>query len=161
MITASKAGKSGPQTKIAIQFLLDIPPEAASRSQREAAMKSLISHLPGDSDKAKAAGAEYWKLVLSLMVKLMGRPTFYEVRTAQCFISSAATDRTTGHELLGSRLNQPMLVEDEQAIELALEHRAGYRQQRKRPRQLETPAAIGDLHLPVGPSIHEITTYPT
>ncbi|KAK3902784.1 nucleolar pre-ribosomal-associated protein 2 [Staphylotrichum tortipilum] len=78
MITASKAGKSSPQTRIAIQFLLDTPPEAMSRTQREAAMKSLISHLPGDPDKAKAAGAEYWKLVLSLMVKLMGRPTFYE-----------------------------------------------------------------------------------
>ncbi len=43
-------------------------------------MKSLISHLPGGSDKAEAIGTEYWRPVLSLMVKLMGRPTFYEVR---------------------------------------------------------------------------------
>ncbi len=80
MIDTSEAGRSGPQTRIAVRFLLDIPPEALSRSQREAAMKSLISHLPGDSDKAEAIGTDYWKLVLSLMVKLMGRPTFYEVR---------------------------------------------------------------------------------
>ncbi len=79
MITASKAGKSAPQTTVALQFLLDIPFEAISRTQREAAMKSLISHLPSDSDKAKSASADYWKLVLSLMVKLMSRPTFYEV----------------------------------------------------------------------------------
>lgn len=66
-------------TKIAIQFLLDVPPEALSRGQREAAMKSLVAHLPGDSDKAESIGTEYWKPVLSLMIKLMERPTFYEV----------------------------------------------------------------------------------
>lgn len=42
-------------------------------------MMSLVSHLPGDSDKPEKTGAEYWKSVLSLMIKLMGRPTFYEV----------------------------------------------------------------------------------
>lgn len=79
MIETSNADKLGPQTNIAIQFLLDVPVEAMSRSQREAAMKSLVSHLPRDSDKAVAIGADQWKLILSLMVKLMGRPTFYEV----------------------------------------------------------------------------------
>ena len=79
MIDTSKAGRSGPQTKIAIRFLLDVPPEVLSRTQREAAMKSLVSHLPADSDKVEAVATEYWKLVLSLMIKLMGRPTFYEV----------------------------------------------------------------------------------
>ena len=79
MIDTSKAGRSGLQTRIAVRFLLDVPFETLSRSQREGAMKSLTSHLPGDSDKAEAIGAGYWRPVLSLMVKLMGRPTFYEV----------------------------------------------------------------------------------
>jgi nucleolar pre-ribosomal-associated protein 2 len=79
MIDTSKAGRLGPQTKTAIQFLLDVPVEVLSRPQREAAMKSLVSHLPGESDKAEAIGPQYWMLVLSLMVKVMGRPTFYEV----------------------------------------------------------------------------------
>ena len=79
MNDTSKAGRSGPQTSIAIQFLLNVPDEVLSRTQRETAMKSLVSHLPSDSDKAEAIGTEYWKLVLSLMVKLMGRSTFYEV----------------------------------------------------------------------------------
>lgn len=79
MIDTSKAGRSGPRTKVAVQFLLDVPSEALSRSQREAVMKALVSHLPGDSDKSEAIGAEDWKSVLSLMIKLMGRPTFYEV----------------------------------------------------------------------------------
>jgi nucleolar pre-ribosomal-associated protein 2 len=79
MVDTSKAGRSGPQTSIAIQFLLNVPDEVLSRTQRETAMKSLVSHLPSESDKAEAIGTEYWKLVLSLMVKLMGRSTFYEV----------------------------------------------------------------------------------
>ncbi|KAL2137354.1 hypothetical protein VTI74DRAFT_3294 [Chaetomium olivicolor] len=78
MVDTSKAGRSGPATKIAVQFLLDIPAEVLSRAQREAAMKALVAHLPQDSDKAEAIGTEYWKSVLSLMVKLMSRPTFYE-----------------------------------------------------------------------------------
>ncbi|GAB1320138.1 Urb2/Npa2 family-domain-containing protein [Madurella fahalii] len=77
-INTSKTGWQGPSTKVAIQFLLDVPAEALSRTQREAAMKSLVSHLPGDSDKPENIGPEYWKPVLSLMVKLMRRPTFYE-----------------------------------------------------------------------------------
>ena len=80
MIDTSKAGRSSTQTNIAIRFLLDVPDDVLSRAQREAAMKSLVSHLPGDAAKADAVGAEYWQLVLSLMVKLMGKPTFYEVR---------------------------------------------------------------------------------
>jgi nucleolar pre-ribosomal-associated protein 2 len=79
MIDTSKAGRLGPRTKTAVQFLLDLPVEVLSRSQREAAMKLLVSHLPGESDKAEAIGLEYWMSVLGLMIKLMGRPTFYEV----------------------------------------------------------------------------------
>jgi len=80
MIDTSKAGRSGPSTRVAVRFLLDVPVEVLSRPQREAAMKALVSYLPAESDKAEAVGTEYWKSVLSLMVKLMGRPTFYEVR---------------------------------------------------------------------------------
>ncbi|KAL2145140.1 hypothetical protein VTI28DRAFT_7890 [Corynascus sepedonium] len=78
MIDTSKAGRSGPSTRVAVRFLLDVPVEVLSRPQREAAMKALVSYLPAESDKAEAVGTEYWKSVLSLMVKLMGRPTFYE-----------------------------------------------------------------------------------
>jgi nucleolar pre-ribosomal-associated protein 2 len=80
MVDTSKAGRSGSSTKIAIQFLLGVPIEVLSRTQREAVMKSLVTHLPKDSDKVEAVGPEYWKPALSLMVKLMARPTFYEVR---------------------------------------------------------------------------------
>ena len=79
LIDTSKAGRSGASTKIALQFLLDVPTEALNRTQREAIMKSLVSHLPGDSDKPEAISSEYWKSLLSLMVKLMARHTFPEV----------------------------------------------------------------------------------
>ncbi|KAL2188295.1 hypothetical protein L209DRAFT_751145 [Thermothelomyces heterothallicus CBS 203.75] len=78
VIDTSKTGRLGSSTKVAVQCLLGVPIEILSRTQREAAMKALVSHLPRESDKAEAIGAEYWKPVLSLMVKLMGRPTFYE-----------------------------------------------------------------------------------
>ncbi|KAK4123227.1 hypothetical protein N657DRAFT_672237 [Parathielavia appendiculata] len=78
MIHTSKSGRLWPQTKTAIQVLLGVPTEVLSRTQREAAMKSLVSHLPGESDKPDAIAPDYWMSVLSLMVKLMRRPTFYE-----------------------------------------------------------------------------------
>ncbi|KXX74992.1 Nucleolar pre-ribosomal-associated protein 2 [Madurella mycetomatis] len=77
-INTSKAGRQRSSTKVAIQFLLDVPTEVLSRTQREAAMKSLVSHLPGDSDKPVNIAPEYWKPALSLMIKLMEKPTFYE-----------------------------------------------------------------------------------
>ena len=80
MVDTSKTGRSGPSTRIAMEFLLGVPNEVLSRTQREAAMRSLVTHLPRDSDKVEAVGPEYWRSALSLMVKLMGRPTFYEVR---------------------------------------------------------------------------------
>jgi len=82
LVDTSKSGKTGNATKIAIQFLLDTPIETLSRPQREAIMKALVAHLPEESDKVKTIGPEYWRPVLSLMVKLMSRPTFYEVRLA-------------------------------------------------------------------------------
>ncbi|KAL2016239.1 hypothetical protein VTK56DRAFT_4044 [Thermocarpiscus australiensis] len=78
LIDAPEAPRAGPSTKIGVQFLLDVPTEALSRAQREAAMKALVSRLPQDPDRPEDVGFEYWRPVLSLMVKLMGRPTFYE-----------------------------------------------------------------------------------
>jgi nucleolar pre-ribosomal-associated protein 2 len=66
-------GLSSPKTRSAIDFLLDVPSECLDRSQREAIMKSLV---PYTSDRVNAG---CWLATLSLMVKVMGRPTFYEV----------------------------------------------------------------------------------
>ncbi|KAH6850119.1 Urb2/Npa2 family-domain-containing protein [Chaetomium sp. MPI-CAGE-AT-0009] len=103
MVDTSKAGRSGPSTKIAIQFLLGVPIEVLSRTQREAAMKALVSHLPGDSDKPDAIGTEYWRPVLSLMVKLMGKPTFYEGMSfshlesiGRCLLTKRSNRRSRG-----------------------------------------------------------------
>ncbi|KAK4239993.1 nucleolar pre-ribosomal-associated protein 2 [Achaetomium macrosporum] len=63
--------------KLAVQFLLDTPIETLTRTQREAAMKSLVSKLSGGK-KSRVIGVEHLNLALSLMVKLMSRPTFYE-----------------------------------------------------------------------------------
>jgi hypothetical protein len=79
LIDTSKTGRLGATTKVAIQSLLDMPIEVFDRNHREAAMKSLVAGLPGESDKAEAVGVEYWRSVLALMIKLMERPTFYEV----------------------------------------------------------------------------------
>lgn len=109
MIDTSKTGRLGHSTKVAIQFLLGVPVEILSRTQREAAMKALVSHLPKESDKAEAIGTEYWKPVLSLMVKLMGRPTFYEVRW-RSVMPSTKTNAAAGHELLSPRVNRALFV---------------------------------------------------
>ncbi|KAK4106118.1 hypothetical protein N658DRAFT_460365 [Parathielavia hyrcaniae] len=77
-IDTSKAARSDSQTIAALRFLLAAPAEVLSRTQREAAMGSLVSHLPGGSDNPHSDSIEHWTAVLSLMVKLMGRPTFYE-----------------------------------------------------------------------------------
>lgn len=41
-------------------------------------MKRLISQAKKVVDKPKHVDAQYWSLVLSLMTKLMSKPTFYE-----------------------------------------------------------------------------------
>lgn len=79
MIDPSKMGRTNRTTTIAISFLLRLPIELLNRNQREAVMKALVLQLPGDADKVKDDESEYWTAVLSLMVKLMERPTFYEV----------------------------------------------------------------------------------
>jgi nucleolar pre-ribosomal-associated protein 2 len=107
MVDTSKAGRSGPSTKVAVQFLLGVPIEVLSRTQREAVMKALVSHLPGDSDKVDAIGTEFWRPVLSLMIKLMGRPTFYEV----CSISISYLIKfnlATGHELFAPGIHRTL-----------------------------------------------------
>ena len=79
LVDTSKSGRTDNATKIAVQFLLETPIEILSRPQRETIMKALVAHLPEESDKVKTTGPEYWRPVLSLMIKLMNRPTFYEV----------------------------------------------------------------------------------
>ncbi|KAK4143832.1 nucleolar pre-ribosomal-associated protein 2 [Dichotomopilus funicola] len=78
MIDTSKKGRSDLGTMVAIHFLLRVPIEIFNRNQREAVMKALVSQLPGDAEKVKDGESEYWTPALSLMVKLMERPTFYE-----------------------------------------------------------------------------------
>ncbi|KAK0732733.1 Urb2/Npa2 family-domain-containing protein [Apiosordaria backusii] len=78
VIDESEAGTFKPSTKDAVLFLLSAPMETLSRSQREAIMKTLIAHLPRASKKGGGLGVEYWKPVLSLMIKLMEEPTFYD-----------------------------------------------------------------------------------
>ncbi|KAK3505171.1 Urb2/Npa2 family-domain-containing protein [Neurospora crassa] len=72
----------GPESLIvargAIQLLLEVPMEALTRQQRESTMKRLISQAKKVVDKPKHVDAQYWSLVLSLMTKLMSKPTFYE-----------------------------------------------------------------------------------
>ncbi|KAK4227893.1 nucleolar pre-ribosomal-associated protein 2 [Podospora fimiseda] len=78
LIDTSIAGRGGRSTNVGIRSLLAIPFEALRSNHRGAAMKALVAHLPGESDKAEAIGVEYWRSVLALMVKLMGRPARYE-----------------------------------------------------------------------------------
>ncbi|KAK4190380.1 nucleolar pre-ribosomal-associated protein 2 [Podospora australis] len=77
LVDTSKSARLNPSTKAAVQFLLESA-EALDRRQRGAVMKSLMMHLPQTSDKAEAIGMDFWKPVLSLMVKLMEEPTYYE-----------------------------------------------------------------------------------
>jgi nucleolar pre-ribosomal-associated protein 2 len=83
MIDPAKAKLGQPQAKVAMRFLLDVPDEAMSRAQREAAMKLLVSQLLGQDSKGDGLDGDTWRLVLSLMIKLMSRPTFYEVHNSE------------------------------------------------------------------------------
>ncbi|AEO68963.1 a26e5adf-7a91-4cdb-8b32-c960c9e3783e [Thermothielavioides terrestris] len=111
MIDPSKSTRSGPSTKIAIQFLLDIPAEIPNRGQREAAMKSLVAHLTGDEGKGGAIGAEDCESVLSLMTKLMARPTYYE---GMCFSHLASLGRWIAkiHERSNRRSHEELAMDD-------------------------------------------------
>jgi hypothetical protein len=65
-------------TEISVKFLLDTPIETLTRPQRETAMSSLVLNLAGGK-KSRVVGVEHLDSVLSLMIKLMSRPTFYDV----------------------------------------------------------------------------------
>lgn len=64
---------------MAIQSLLDTPRETLGRPRREQIMKRLVSQLPWEQSKKEEPRPDYWRRVLSLMVKLMDTPTFYDV----------------------------------------------------------------------------------
>lgn len=59
--------------------LLDMPQECFSRDQRELIMLSLLKLVRSQKPLKKGEGVvAHWKIILSLMAKLMRRPTFYE-----------------------------------------------------------------------------------
>lgn len=58
-----------------IQFLLDLPIELISRVQRENLMEQLLGGKPMTDNRSP----EYWRMALSLMVKVMTMPTYYNV----------------------------------------------------------------------------------
>ncbi|KAK3401129.1 Urb2/Npa2 family-domain-containing protein [Sordaria brevicollis] len=78
LIENPKGPESLTVARAAIQLLLEVPTEAITRQQRESAMKRLVSQAKKVVDKPKHVDAQYWSLVLSLMTKLMSKPTFYE-----------------------------------------------------------------------------------
>ncbi|KAK3333475.1 Urb2/Npa2 family-domain-containing protein [Cercophora scortea] len=77
LIDTTKNGGSLASTRVAVQFLRNVPAEVMARQQREATMERLILQLPQNSDVPESIGTGYWQPVLSLMVKLMEKPTFY------------------------------------------------------------------------------------
>ncbi|KAK1828412.1 nucleolar pre-ribosomal-associated protein 2 [Podospora conica] len=74
----SKSVRSTYATKIGIQYLLSTPTEAIDRPQREDIMKRLVGQLPTRTNKTEPIGMAYWRPALSLMVKVMEKPTFYD-----------------------------------------------------------------------------------
>ena len=78
VIEENKTGLSSSTSQSAILLLLDIPIEFILRERRETLFKVLFGKSCRDKKHKLPVGC--WKTVLSLMVKLMGRPTFYEVR---------------------------------------------------------------------------------
>ena len=82
VIEENKAGLSSSTSQSAILLLLDIPIELILRERRETLFKALVGKSRRDKKHELPVGC--WKTVLSLMVKLMGRPTFYEVRGRRC-----------------------------------------------------------------------------
>ena len=59
----------------AVTLLLKVPMDAISREQRESIVGSLFKNLP-----KKTIHSSDLKPILSLMIKLMAKPTFYQVR---------------------------------------------------------------------------------
>lgn len=91
----SKSVRSTEETRIGIQYLLETPTEAIDRTQREEIMKRLVGQLPTRTNKAEPIGMAYWRPALSLMVKVMEKPTFYDVSLAETsYQLSTNKDRT-------------------------------------------------------------------
>jgi len=83
LIELKAPGQLSASANGAVIFLLDMPIEAINRPQRETAMKRLVSLFRksrGQSIGKPSPGEKQgWQSILSLMVKLMEMPTFYEV----------------------------------------------------------------------------------
>lgn len=62
----------------AMQILLDVPSEALTREQREQIMPKTLSFVSGIQDQEFRLPVSLLQTILSLMVKTMKRPTFYE-----------------------------------------------------------------------------------
>lgn len=73
-----KSKRTQRQLNTAIQILLDLPPEALNREQREKILPSLLHLLKLQEARA---GAETTTSLMCLMVKIMKRPTFYQGMT--------------------------------------------------------------------------------
>ena len=86
----SKSARSTLQTMMGIRYLLHTPSAAIDRPQRENTMKRLVSQLPTRTNKAEPVGMAHWRPALSLMAKLMEKPTFYEVSLDHNIISDLA-----------------------------------------------------------------------
>lgn len=73
-----KSTRNPQHVNTAIQILLDVPSEAITREQREAVFPATLHFI---SSLQKQKGLDSWNTItslLSLMIKLMKKPTFYE-----------------------------------------------------------------------------------
>lgn len=93
----SKSVRSTYQTRIGIQYLLQTPTEAIDRAQRENIMKRLVGQLLAKTNKTEPIGMAHWRPTLSLMVKVMEKPTFYDVSFAQNHANPATNKHRTWH----------------------------------------------------------------
>lgn len=67
-------------TPIDAEVLLCVPLEAISREHREKLMSCLVSFIHVATEGAETSKIEDLEPIISLMVKLMRKPTFYTVR---------------------------------------------------------------------------------
>ncbi|KAK1756122.1 nucleolar pre-ribosomal-associated protein 2 [Echria macrotheca] len=81
MIESFSSGDDSRLAKAALEFLLQVPREALGRDHREAIMTRLISQMRKAKGAKSVPGREFWRPALSLMIKVMEMPTFYEGMT--------------------------------------------------------------------------------
>jgi len=79
LIGSTKKGGPQPAEKAAVQSLLQVSGDVMSKQQRATAMEKLVFFAQRTSKNPEDVEPEYWTLVLSLMFKLMNKPTFYAV----------------------------------------------------------------------------------